>query len=189
MQQRLVKHQQDLDTEWAETVRQRPGCEGLFSCIQCGTCSATCPLTDKMDLTPRQIISMTREGMREEVLQSDTIWLCASCYSCAVECPRDISITNIMYALKREAMKEGKYPKRFPIPALANAFYSIVRKRGRNEELPAVMKMAMKSDPTTLLKMGGTGIDLMRTGRFHFRGEKIKGIKQLQAMLNGRDEE
>ena len=47
---------------------------------------------------PRQIIAMIRAGLRAEVLSSYTTWLCASCYACTVARPRQIRITDIMYA-------------------------------------------------------------------------------------------
>ena len=54
-----------------------------------------------MDYTPRQIIAMINLGMKEQVLESNTFWYCASCYHCTVRCPQDINITELMYALKR----------------------------------------------------------------------------------------
>ena len=53
---------------------------------------------------PRRIIQLVREGFRHDALRSQTIWLCASCYACAVHCPQDIHITDVMYTLKREAI-------------------------------------------------------------------------------------
>ena len=114
--ERKIRLQREADTEWARRVSERPGCEGIFSCLQCGTCSGTCPLSIYMDLTPRRIIALVREGFRKEALSCQTIWLCASCYSCAVHCPRQIHITDVMYSLKREAIQEKLYPARLPDP-------------------------------------------------------------------------
>ena len=46
-----------------------------------------------------------------------------------MECPREIRITDIMYALKQRAIQEGIYPKRFPIPVLAREFSEMVQKQ------------------------------------------------------------
>ena len=116
---RRIKYQEELDLDFADQVAAMPGAADLKRCIQCGTCSATCPVSLYMDLTPRRVVAMTRAGFKKEVLESNTIWLCASCYSCTVECPKGIKITDIMYALKRLAIQEGAYPKRFPTPVLA----------------------------------------------------------------------
>ena len=79
--------------------------EQLLSCIQCGTCSASCPTAFAMDYTPRQLWQMVRLGMKEDVLSSRTFWLCTTCKSCQVRCPRGIPITDTMIALKEYAMR------------------------------------------------------------------------------------
>jgi heterodisulfide reductase subunit C len=78
-----------------------------------------------MDFSPRRIVALVREGFRKDALSSKTIWLCASCYSCAVHCPRQIHIADVMYGLKREAIQDRLYPARFPIPVLAQEFYKM----------------------------------------------------------------
>ena len=79
----------------------------LFSCIQCGSCSASCPTAFAMDYTPRQLWQMVRLGLTEEVLDSHTFWLCTVCKSCQVRCPRSIQITDTMLALKEYAHHQG----------------------------------------------------------------------------------
>ena len=62
----------------------------LETCIQCGTCSGTCPVADFMDYTPRQLIGMINANLKEEVMESNTYWHCASCFYCTVRSPREI---------------------------------------------------------------------------------------------------
>jgi quinone-modifying oxidoreductase subunit QmoC len=184
---RKMKFQREADPQWAQQVAERPGCEELFSCLQCGTCSGTCPLSIYMDFGPRRIISLVREGFREDALRSQTIWLCASCYSCAVHCPRQIHITDLMYSLKREAIQEKLYPPRFPIPVLAQEFYKMVRRYGRSSEFWLVLRMALRTNPFQLLTMAGTGWQLMRTGRLRLGQDRIKNVKDLQSQMAGRE--
>jgi quinone-modifying oxidoreductase subunit QmoC len=185
---RTMKYQREADHEWSDSIRGLPGCERIHSCIQCGTCSGTCPMSIYMDYTPRRIIQLVREGFREDALGSKTIWLCASCYSCSVECPQQIHITDVMYALKREAIREEKFPPRFPIPVLAREFYDVVRSRGRNSEIPLVLRMALKSNPFILLTMMKSGWNLLRTGRISLKFERIRQVKQLQKALSAAKE-
>jgi len=185
--ERKLKFQREADPDWARQISARPGCEGLFSCLQCGACSGTCPLSIYMDFGPRRIIALVREGFRDAALRSETIWLCASCYSCAVHCPRQIKITDIMYTLKREAIGEKVYPRRLPIPVLAQEFYKVVRSHGRNAEFWVVLRMALKSNPLILLRMLRTGWDLARTGRLSARMEKAAGIVEIQEHLKFRE--
>jgi heterodisulfide reductase subunit C len=140
-----------------------------------------------MDFAPRRIIALVREGFRKDALSSKTIWLCASCYSCAVHCPRQIHITDVMYSLKREAIQAKLYPDRFPIPVLAQEFYKMVRQRGRSSEFWLVLRMAFRSNPLVLLGMVRTGWDLLRTGRLSLRQERIADIQGLQKGLVTRE--
>ena len=39
-------------------------------------------------------------GQIDEVLDSRTIWLCASCYSCAARCPKGVDLAKLMEALR-----------------------------------------------------------------------------------------
>jgi heterodisulfide reductase subunit D len=75
----------------------------LRSCIQCGTCSATCPTAYAMDYSPRQVWRMVQLGMRDDVLNSKTFWLCTTCKACQVRCPRGIDLMDTMIALKEYA--------------------------------------------------------------------------------------
>lgn len=184
---RKLKFQKEADPDWARRISEHPGCEGLFSCLQCGACSGTCPLSIYMDFGPRRIIALVREGFRTAALRSETIWLCASCYSCAVHCPRQIHITDVMYTLKREAMEGKLYPRRLPIPVLAQEFYKLVRRRGRNPEMWVVLRMALKSNPLILLSMLRTGWDLLRTGRLSLGRERAAGIREIQSHLSLRE--
>lgn len=93
-----------LDREFVKQVT--PEWEKLLSCIQCGTCSASCPTAYAMDYTPRQLWQMVRLGMEKEVLASQTFWLCTTCKSCQVRCPRDIPIMDTMVALKEYAFQK-----------------------------------------------------------------------------------
>jgi len=180
---RKMKFQREADPNWAVELGKRPGCERIFACIQCGTCSGTCPLSIYMDFTPRKIIALVREGFRNDALSSQTIWLCASCYSCAVHCPQNVRITEVMYVLKREAIKHHLYPKRFPIPVLAQEFYEMVRRRGRNSEFWLVLRMALKTNPLSLLRLARPGWELIRTRRLSLRRERVRRGFELEREL------
>ena len=70
-------------------------------------------------------------GMKREVLSSKAIWLCASCYSCSVRCPRGIPVTEIIYLLKNMAIEQGYVDKKLPGPVLYKTFNKLVTDNGR----------------------------------------------------------
>lgn len=97
-----------LDPNFKYEITKEPGGEHITRCFACGTCSATCPVRGiNEEYNPRRIIRMALLGMRQEVLTSDFIWLCASCYSCEEKCPQDVRIAHLMNAIKNIAVREG----------------------------------------------------------------------------------
>jgi len=89
-----------LDRSFLEAVDPL---EKLRRCIQCGTCSATCPTAYAMDYSPRQVWRMVQLGLKDEVLNSSTFWLCTTCKACQVRCPRGIDLMDAMISLKKYA--------------------------------------------------------------------------------------
>jgi len=181
---RTVKYEAERVRGFGREIMAVPGCETLLSCIQCGTCSGTCPLSVYMVHSPRQIMALVRADFKDEVLRSNSIWLCASCYGCTVECPREIRITDIMYALKQRAIRDGVYPRRFPIPVLAKEFTAMVRSKGRITETLLVMRLFMKANLMAVLSSWRQGLGLIRTGRFVLKHERIQRRDELEKILS-----
>ncbi len=179
-----INFEGDLDKSFLGKIEEKSFSEEISRCIQCGTCSSSCPMVEYMDYAPRKIIAMVKHGFKDDVLKSFTPWLCASCYSCQVRCPSLIKITDVMYSLRREAVKAGSYPAKMPVPALAREMHKLIAKNGRNSELWLVVNMYLGlKNFLGPLKMAGTGIGLMKTGRLSLKIEKIKNRKQLHELL------
>ena len=181
---RHIKYESDLNRRFTEEIAGTEGGERIWDCIQCGTCSGTCPVSIYMDYTPRRLIAMAREGFETDVLSSFTIWICSSCYSCTVRCPRKIKITDLMYAFKRKAIERGIYPKNFPIPILAKEFHTLVSRYGRNPELRVVTRLGLKSNPRLLLGMWKTGWNLLKRGRLKVGAERIRARAELRRLID-----
>lgn len=180
---RHVKYESELDKSFVHRVMAYPGGEKIRECIQCGTCSAICPLSVWMDYTPRRLIAMVRAGFKDEILNCTTLWLCSSCYACTVVCPRGIHITEIMYALKRIAMEEKRHPRRFPIPVLSNRFQRMVTKRGRINETRLMAQVLWRTNPLRLFSYIPTTLRLLWHGRFTLKPHRIKEPKRLGLVL------
>jgi heterodisulfide reductase subunit C2 len=69
-------------------------------CFQCAKCSAACPVTAAMDLLPHQIIRYLQLGFEEDLAKSKTPWICASCFTCAARCPRDLDLARMMEGIR-----------------------------------------------------------------------------------------
>ena len=98
----------DLDTNFKNEISHESGGENIKHCFSCGTCVAACPvrwINEKYN--PRKIIRMALLGMRKQVLESDFIWFCSTCYTCHERCPQEVQIAQIMNVLKNIASREG----------------------------------------------------------------------------------
>ena len=97
-QQMLDKYRNNFLREVEEKVDDG---DWVKMCMQCGVCAGSCPFGPHWEHTPQKIFMMIRAGKREEVLTSDSMWMCTSCYNCMVRCPRKLPITHIMHGLAK----------------------------------------------------------------------------------------
>jgi quinone-modifying oxidoreductase, subunit QmoC len=180
----VIRRESERDPEFAKWIGGFA--ENIRQCIHCGQCSSSCPLAGYMDLSPRKLMHLSREGFKEDVLRSSSIWLCTSCYACRVRCPREIKVTDVMYALKRRAIRSGLYPRRFAIPALAKQFQNMVYRSGRISESWLVVFLKLKTNPFDLFGIGMAklGLGLLRTGRFSLKMDSIRNRNQLRQLLD-----
>ncbi len=184
---RIVKFEAERDPNFARWITRTVGGERIRHCLQCGLCSGSCPLSLYMDYTPRRLMHLSREGFKEEVLSSTTIWLCTCCYACMVGCPKQINITHMMYALKDRAIEEGFYPKRFPVPVLAQEFAKMVRGSGRVTETWLVVRVLLRTSIARMFGMARMGTRLFFSGRLPLRREKIERKPELVRLLDSVD--
>jgi heterodisulfide reductase subunit C len=166
-----------------EILADAPGGERIVHCLQCGTCGGSCPSGPDMQYTPRGIFALINANEREMVLKSNTMWCCVSCYFCTTRCPQQIPITDIMYALKRLAIREGM-AKDTDAPALAKTFTDLVERYGRSFELGLASRFYLFNKPFAMLKMGPMGLKMFTRGRMSLVPTKIRNLGQLQAIIN-----
>ena len=182
-----VVTESSLNLDFLDEIYSLPGGNEIKKCIQCGTCSGSCPFGQVMDHAPRKIFSLIRAGFRDEVLSSNTIWLCSSCYTCAVRCPKEIKITDVMYALKRLAVKEGITRGKKAV-VLSKNFVNLVNKYGRNHETELMTRYILQAEKLNAFSFVTQGWKLFSRGRLPFMPHKIKNIDQLRKILKKVDE-
>jgi heterodisulfide reductase subunit C len=164
-------------------VANIPGGESIKKCIQCGSCTGSCPVSYTMDITPREIIALFRARDIESILSSRTIWICASCYACTVRCPQGVQVTDILYALKRLAIEQKIFPKRFPVYSLSKSFVYLANRFGRSYEPGLIVAYFLKTNPFKLLGMIPLFLKLFFKGRIGILPKKIKGSKNFSKIL------
>ena len=83
----------------------------MLGCVQCGVCSSSCPFSERLDFKPHEMVKMILLGMREDVLSSQKIWACATCYMCAERCPQKVEVGNVLMAVANIAAREKGVPE------------------------------------------------------------------------------
>ena len=175
-----------------------PGGKCVRWCMQCGMCSASCPNVSQMDYSPRKIIALIRAGRRYDVLTSNTMWICASCYLCTVRCPKDVKITELMHSLERLAGRHNLRNEGVSTPAMYKAFVNSIKNNGRVFELGMMIRFYLstlltksylwavlrrKANPFDIIGMLPLALKLLSHRRMSIKPKKIKGVEQLKAIL------
>jgi len=105
VEKKVVRLEQ-LDSSFAEAVAKAGG-EKINLCIQCGTCTASCPSGRRTAFRTRQLIRRALLGQKETVLSDKDLWLCTTCYTCLERCPRGVDPTDVILAIRNEAVQSG----------------------------------------------------------------------------------
>jgi heterodisulfide reductase subunit C len=179
----LGETEQHLREAFLQEVDRIPGGDRLRECLQCGTCTGSCPVSYAMDLTPREVLALFRAGDIERILRSRTIWVCASCYHCTTRCPSKIKITDLLYALKRIAISRRIFPRKFPVYVLSETFANQVRKYGRNHEAGLLRTYYLKTGIRRAFGRVGMATALLRKRRLPLRPTRIRGLDGLRRMI------
>ena len=108
--------------------------EMVSACMQCGSCTGSCPNEFAMDYTPRRVWRMVLMGEVDDIFKSKTFTLCSNCYMCTLRCPRGLPLTDAMSALKQIAFQKDMQLHR-KSTLFYRDFLESVRRHGRVKEM------------------------------------------------------
>jgi quinone-modifying oxidoreductase subunit QmoC len=134
---------------------------------------------------------MVRAGKREEVLRSDALWMCTSCYNCIVRCPRKLPITHLIHGLATLAHREGLAPKIQPTRDFSLQFWSNSTRTGRANEIKLTIGLYFKHGLVEGIKKGwnmrNVAFGLLKAKRLNpfeiFKGHECKDKAGIQRMI------
>ena len=179
----MSRSEAELRQIFIDQVSCIPTGERIKRCIQCGTCTGSCPVSYAMDISPRQLIALFRAGEMEQIMKSRTIWICASCYSCTTRCPSGIKITDTIYALKRTAMEKKMECQAPQVQTLATLFTQNLMKYGRLHEGTLIRKYYMKTGMMKFLDLIPLARKMWKTKRIAVFPKKIKEHEALSRII------
>jgi len=104
----------EINSKFKYELIKMHGGEKLLRCFQCGTCTSDCPVARYSDTyRPRTLIRMATLGLKDRVLKSDTLWLCAACFTCTDRCPQGVEVASVIRVLRNLAAEQGIVPQVF----------------------------------------------------------------------------
>jgi heterodisulfide reductase subunit C len=116
-----------------------------------------------MDYPPAQLMHAVRLGLKDLVLNSSTIWVCASCETCTTRCPQEVDIAKVMDALRAMAVRTGVKPKERDVSIFHGVGLNNLRLFGRMHEL-SLAGMLMLSTRNFSKDMG-LGMKMIKKGK------------------------
>lgn len=170
-----------LDLSFANQVTPDPG--KLLTCIQCGTCTASCPTAFAMNYTPRQLWRLIQLGLKEEVLSSNSFWLCTACYACTLRCLRGIACAETMSTLRRMSLSAGM-GRLSPSARYYEAFRDTVRRHGRLNEVELMTTFFSRARNLGATGFTHLGLTLWRKGKVSVGATTVsaRGLGQIEAI-------
>lgn len=179
----MTRTEAELRDIFLKQVEAIPAGERIKRCIQCGTCTGSCPVSYAMDISPRQLIALFRAGELETIMKSRSIWLCASCYACTTRCPSGIKITDVIYALKRTVM-EKEYKSQAPqVQLLAKLFVKNLMSFGRLHEGTLIANFYLRTGVWKLFGFIPMAKKMIETKRLAMFPKRIKAYKSLSRII------
>ena len=160
----------------AQHIRRETG-DNVFLCYQCVKCTSGCPLAERFDLTPTQVIrSLQWDDAR--VLESKAIWQCASCYTCSTRCPVEIDVAGVMRALCLESKRRGIPPALPDVDRFNTAFALVVKLFGRIHEMTLVALFnLLRRRP---LGDWRTGVEMLKRRRLRLLPRFVRPAKRVE---------
>jgi len=103
-----------LDRNFPKEVMKSHGGEKLLLCYLCGSCAGGCPVGRlTTSYNPRQIVRMASLGLKDNVLKSNSLWLCTACFTCTDRCPQGLEVASIIRVIRNMAAESGIIPQVF----------------------------------------------------------------------------
>lgn len=157
--------------------------DNVLACMQCGTCTGSCPNTFAMDYTPRQLWRLVQLGQIQEIFSSKTFFVCSACYYCTLRCPRGLPLTETIDSLKRIAAAERTSTYKDSIE-FYRSFMDTVRRYGRVREMEFMNRyfLSMKN-PLAPLRFASLGLKLLAKGKVLPEVPKLFGEGKFDAVF------
>jgi heterodisulfide reductase subunit C len=156
---------------------QRLSGTNLSRCYHCGSCGNGCPFIGAMDYPPNGIIRLVEYGLREQALESHTIWICVGCHTCSIQCPMAIDIAAVMASLRRLALEEGAMIAEPNILDFHREVLHSIKRYGRAHKLGIMLRY--KARVRQWFADLDVGLKMLAKRKMDLRASRVKAIKEI----------
>ena len=141
--------EEKYDPEFEKQLAELGGADAKL-CFQCGTCTAGCPSGRRTSYRVRKLVRMAQLDIKDEIINSEELWMCSTCYTSVERCPRRVPIGDVGIALRNMAVAEGHI--KAPHKKTATNLYTMGHSVPINDEIKNMRKsLGLPELPPTVL--------------------------------------
>jgi heterodisulfide reductase subunit C len=170
----------DQDRFFARDLQRLSGTD-LSRCYHCRSCGNGCPFVQAMDYPPNGIIRLAQFGLRQQALESSTIWICVGCHTCSVQCPMDIDIAAIMSTVRRLALEEGAMVAETNILDFHREVLHSIKRYGRAHKLGIMLRY--KARVHQWFADLDVGLRMLARRKMDLRASRVKAIEDITRLF------
>ncbi|MBF0119453.1 MAG: 4Fe-4S dicluster domain-containing protein [Desulfobacterales bacterium] len=153
-------------------------------CYHCRCCGNGCPFVEMMDFPPNSIIRLVQLGLKKEALGSSTIWICAGCHTCSMQCPMAIDMAAIMDSLRQISLEEKAKIGEPDVLAFHKEVLNSIERYGRTSKLDIMLRYKIKT--RNLFSDFNVGLKMITKRKLNLIPSIIKGIEKFKELFKGK---
>jgi heterodisulfide reductase subunit C len=170
----------DQDRFLARDIQRLSGTT-LNRCYHCRACGNGCPFVGAMDYPPHGVIRLVQYGLRQQALESHTIWICVGCHTCSAQCPMGIDIAAVMAVLRRLALEEGAMIAETNILDFHREVLHSIQHYGRAHKLGIMLRY--KARVRQWFADLDVGLKMLAKRKMDLRATRVKAIDEISRLF------
>jgi heterodisulfide reductase subunit C len=160
---------------------QRLSGTNLSRCYHCRSCGNGCPFVWAMDYPPNGIIRLVQFGLRQQALESHTIWICVGCHTCSVQCPMEIDLAAVMATLRRLALEEGAMIAETNILDFHREVLHSIKRYGRAHKLGIMLRY--KARVRQWFADLDVGLRMLAKRKMDLRASRVQALDEITRLF------
>ena len=159
---------------------------GYRRCYGCAKCTSGCPVADRMDIKPHQVMRLLQVGEVEPLLAANGPWKCVRCQTCLSRCPNEVDIPSALAQLRVAALAHGQLAQAGKTPVFDDLVLQMLKSRGRMNDGLLAFRLRLKTGG--LFDDWQMGIKILMNGKMKLRSPSIANRKEMARLFEPQKE-